>query len=150
MGHQQQKRRALHEQRPDLRILLGSVAAGDENLGADAEPEAQHEDHQVEDTRQGRSPQFRLSDASQIGRIRQADQLLHQQADQHREGDFQDFLVRIAHWKRRFQCTKILFFRNRIYNGPFLEICRKIPPRVLSGTKYFIVLWCRFRPTDIF
>ena len=109
-GHQQQKRRALHEQRPDLRILLGSVAAGDENLGADAEPEAQHEDHQVEDTRQGRSSQLRFSDASQIGRICQSDQLLHQQADQHREGDFQDFFVRIAHWKRRFQCTKILFF----------------------------------------
>lgn len=109
-GHQQQKRRALHEQRPDLRILLGSVAAGDENLGADAEPEAQHEDHQVEDTRQGRSPQLRFSDASQIGRICQSDQLLHQQADQHREGDFQDFLVRVTHWKRRFQCTKILFF----------------------------------------
>ena len=109
-GHQQQKRRALHEQRPDLRILLGSVAAGDENLGADAEPEAPHEDHQVEDTRQGRSPQLRFSDASQIGRICQSDQLLHQQADQHREGDFQDFLVRVTHWKRRFQCTKILFF----------------------------------------
>ena len=30
-----------------------------------------------------------------------------------------------------------------------MEICRTIPPRVLSGTIFFIVLWCRFRPTDI-
>ena len=82
-GHQQQKRRALHEQRPDLRILLGSVAAGDENLGADAEPEAQHEDHQVEDTRQPKLPAPLLRRV-QIGRICQSDQLLHQQADQHR------------------------------------------------------------------
>ena len=49
-----------------------------------------------------------------------------------------------------FSAQKYSFFRNRIYNGLFLEICRTIPPRVLSGTKYFIVLWCRFRPTDIF
>ena len=64
--------------------------------------------------------------------------------------DYPMLISNKLHSFRNFEVQKYSFFRNRIYNGLFLEICRTIPPRVLSGTKYFIVLWCRFRPTDIF
>ena len=97
-GQHQQEEHALHEERPDFRRPPLAVAPRDEHLCPDAEAEAQHEDHQIEDTGQRRGGQFGTAVAvvAQIDGIGQPHELLHEEADQHGEGDFQDFAVREA------------------------------------------------------
>ena len=85
-GQQDQKEDPLLQDGADLKVVLFTVSASDQNLGPDAESESDHEDRHVVDTGDGRCPQFDLSDPSQKGRIGQHDQLFHHQTDQDRVG----------------------------------------------------------------
>ena len=97
-GEQQQEERPLHEDGADFVQPPLAVAAGDEHLRPDAEAEAQHEDHQIEDTGQRRGGQLGAPVAvvAQVDGVGQPHELLHEEAYQHRKGDFQYVAVRVA------------------------------------------------------
>ena len=92
-GQRKQKPQALHEDGADAGMIALTVSSGDKDLCADAETESDHENRQIEDSGNGRSSQFHLSDMSQIDRIGQSDELFHHQTEQHGKGDFQDLSV---------------------------------------------------------
>lgn len=85
-GQQDQKEDPLLQDGADLKVVLLTVSASDQNLGPDAESESDHEDRHVVDTGDGRCPQFDLTDPSQKGRIGQPDHVFHHQTDQDRVG----------------------------------------------------------------
>ena len=68
-------------------VISLSVAAGHENLCADAESQSYHEHGDVEDAAQCRGSQFDGSDTPQKGCVGHADELFHERADQYGPGN---------------------------------------------------------------
>ena len=87
---------AVVEQLADGAVVLLAVAAGNENLRADAEAEGHHEDDHVEDGGDGRGAQFDFAHAAQEGGVRHSDELLHNEADEDGVGDVPDLAVGVG------------------------------------------------------
>lgn len=100
--HGQQEINSLIENGTDFPEITFSVAAGNQNLRADAETESQHEDGKVIYARNGRSTQFHFAHPSHEGRIGHADKLFHEQTNQDGVGHLPYFAVGIfrMHKKR--------------------------------------------------
>ena len=84
------------ENRSDLAQAAFAITPGDQDLHADTESEAEHEDGHVINAGQGRCAQFHLSHTSQESRVGQPDHILHQQADEDRVGDLPDMPVAVS------------------------------------------------------
>lgn len=79
--HGQQEINSLIEDGTDFPEVAFPVAAGNQNLRADAEAESQHEDGQVIYTRNGGGAQFHFAHTSHEGCIGHTDELFHEQTD---------------------------------------------------------------------
>lgn len=121
-GQQQQEQDSLLQQRADIRVRFFAVPPCDQNLRSDAEPEPDHENSHVIDSRERRSAQFHFSDAAQESGVGQSDQVLHQQADQDRIGNEPNLFV------GRFHREKRLLFGSRF-------LCEKKADR--KGNAFF-------------
>lgn len=72
-----------------------AVTASHDDLRTCAEPEAKHEDGDVEYATQGRSSQLHFAHTSKKRRVRHAYELLHQDADENGVGYFPNLSVAV-------------------------------------------------------
>ena len=110
-GEQDEEERPLDKHLAYLRVIALAVPTCYQDLRSDAEPESQHIQYQVVDARQCRGAKLDLAHPAQVGRIRESNQMLHQEADHHGKCYRQYLAVRIF----RFLCHNLSFYRFNSY-----------------------------------
>ena len=78
---QQQECRSVVEDAADAAVVALAISPSDKDLRSDAESQAKHEDGNIENAAESRSPQFDFVHVAQECRVGHTDELLHERAD---------------------------------------------------------------------